>query len=137
MSHCIFQSFLSNSSYIDNIFLTSNKSIQSLRQMLEDAKHYHPNIKFNYEIGFCVSFLDLQIKNQEGILVTSVHHKKAAEPYLVPFESDHPWRVFENIIQGALSRAIRYSSTMTEFNHERRKIKLMLLYNRYTIYFHA
>jgi len=57
--------------------------------MLEDAKHYHPNIKFNYEIGFCVSFLDLQIKNQEGILITSVHHKKVAEPYLVPFKSDH------------------------------------------------
>jgi hypothetical protein len=52
--HCIFQSYLSNSSYIDDIFLTSNESIQSFRQILDDAKYYHRNIKFNYEIGSCV-----------------------------------------------------------------------------------
>ncbi len=61
----------------------------------------------------------------------SVHHKEATEPYVVPFKSDHPRHIFRNIVQGALLRAFRYSTTLQEFNKERRYIKLMLLYNGY------
>ncbi|CAF3766874.1 unnamed protein product [Rotaria socialis] len=68
----------------------------------------------------------------------SVHHKEATEPYVVPFESDHPRHIFQNIVQGALLRAFRYSTTLEEFNRERRYIKLMLLYNGYpTTYVHV
>ncbi len=59
-----------------------------------------------------------------------VHHKPAAEPYVVPLISDHPRNIFRNIIQTVLTQAIRYSSTFEAFHHERRYIKLMLLYNR-------
>ena len=97
--------------------------------MLEDANNLHSNIKLTYEVGNCVSFLDVEIKNQHGNLNTSVYHKEAAEPYVVPFSSDHPRHIFENIVRCALLRALRYSSTLKEFNHERRAIKLMLLYN--------
>ena len=76
-----------------------------------------------------IPFLDVQIKKIGNDLITSVYHKEAAEPYVVPFQSDHPRHVFVNIIECALLRAIRYSSTLQEFNHERRAIKLMLLYN--------
>ncbi len=62
-------------------------------------------------------------------MVTSVFPKEAAEPYIVPFKSDHPQNIFKNIIDGALMRAIRYSSTLAIFNEERRSIKLMFLYN--------
>ena len=65
----------------------------------------------------------------EGGLVTSVYQKEAAEPYIVPFKSDHPRHVFYNIIDGTLTRAIRYSSTLSAFDEERRFIKLKLLYN--------
>ncbi len=58
-----------------------------------------------------------------------MYHKEAAEPYLVLFKSDDPRHVFTNIIDGALMRTIRYSSTLSAFNEERRSIKLMLLYN--------
>ena len=75
------------------------------------------------------SFLNVHVKNMGHKLITSVHHKEAAEPYAVPFRSDHPRHVFFNITECALLRALRYSSTLEEFNHERRRIKLMLLYN--------
>ena len=122
---------------MDDIFLTSNGSLEQLCKILEEAKKYHPNIKFIYEIGSSVSFLDVQVTNRNGHLITSVHHKQAAEPYVVPYKSDHPRHIFENIIQTALVRAIRYSSTLTEFNHERCRIKLMLLYNGYGIRYPA
>ncbi|CAF2079602.1 unnamed protein product, partial [Rotaria magnacalcarata] len=57
--------------------------------------------------------------------------KPAAEPYVVPFISDHPRHVFENIVQTSLRRAIKYSSTFQLFNDERRYIKSTFLYNGY------
>ncbi|CAF1097900.1 unnamed protein product [Rotaria magnacalcarata] len=75
--------------YIDDIFLTSNDSTESPRDTLENANKYHLNIKLTHEIGSCVSFLDVQINNQDGNIITSVYHKEASEPYIVPFKSDH------------------------------------------------
>jgi hypothetical protein len=71
------------------------------------------------------------VKN--GVLATLVYHKEAAELYIVPFTSDHPRHVFASIIDGALTRAIRYSSTLSAFDEERRSIKLMLLYNGFVL----
>jgi hypothetical protein len=62
-------------------------------------------------------------------MVTSVFHKQAAEPYIVPFKSDHPRQIFKNVIDGALMRAVQYSSKPSAFHNERRRIKLMFLYN--------
>lgn len=97
--------------------------------MLDEANNLHPNSKLVRQIGTSVSFLDLLIENKNGVLTTSTYHKKAAEPYIVPFKSDHPRHTFRNIIENCLVRAVRYSSTLSEFHQERRSIKLMLLYN--------
>jgi hypothetical protein len=97
--------------------------------MLDEANSFHPNIKLVRQVGTSVSFLDVFIENKNGTLATSVYRKDSTEPYIVPFKSDHPRHVFSNIIDGALMRAIRYSSTLVAFNDERLLIKLMLLYN--------
>ena len=99
--------------------------------MLDQANNYHPNIKLVRQIGKSLPFLDVFVENKNGIVATSVYHKEAAEPYIVPFKSDHPRHIFKNIIETALVRAIRYSSTLQTFNQERRFIKLKLLYNGY------
>ncbi|CAF1549784.1 unnamed protein product [Adineta ricciae] len=117
--------------YIDDIFFTSNQSLDVVNQMLDEANHYHPNIKLVRQIGKSLPFLDVFVENKNGIIATSVYHKEAAETYVVPFQSDHPRHTFKNIIDTALTRAVRYSSTLQTFNQERRYIKLMLLYNGY------
>ncbi|CAF1164425.1 unnamed protein product, partial [Adineta ricciae] len=117
--------------YIDDIFITWNKSEQQLRKLLDEANQWHPNIKLEYKISRSLPFLDVLLTNHNGILLTSVYHKPAAEPYVVPFSSDHPRHTFVNIIQTSLKRAVQYSSTFEAFNDERRRIKLMLLYNGY------
>ena len=104
-----------------------------MRKLLEDANTSHPNIKLDHQIGQSLSFLDIFITNHSGTVSTSIYHKPSAEPYVVPFISDHPRHVFANIIQGALTRAVRYSSTYEAFDQERRYIKLMLLYNGYVL----
>ena len=115
--------------YIDDIFFTSNESLETINQILDEANQFHPNIKLVRQIGTALSFLDVYIENNNGTLATSVYHKEAAEPYTVPFKSDHPRHIFKNVIDGALTRAVRYSSTLPAFNKERRLIKLMFLYN--------
>jgi hypothetical protein len=97
--------------------------------MLDEANRIHPNIKIVRQLGTTISFIDVHIDNKNGTLVTSVYHKEAAEPYIVPFKSDHPRHIFKNVIDVALMRAIRYSSTLLAFNDEQRSIKLMFLYN--------
>ena len=97
--------------------------------MLDEANNLHPNMKLVRQIGTTIPFLDVLIENKNGVLATSVHHKSAAEPYLVPFSSDHPRHIFQNIVETAMIRAFRYSSTWSTFTSERRSLQLKLLYN--------
>ena len=121
--------FYNNDRYIDDFFFTSNESKAKIEAILREANKFHPNIKLEANISHCVSFLDVSITNNNGILSSSVYHKSAAEPCVVSFISDHPRHTFPNIIQAALVRAIRYSSTLENFQKEYRTIRLMLLYN--------
>lgn len=115
--------------YIDDIFLTWNRSERELKALLDEANNWHVNIKLHYNISQSLPFLDVLLTNDNGTLFTSVYHKPSAEPYVVPFISDHHPSVCGNIIQNMLARAVRYSSTFDAFNEERRQIKLVLLYN--------
>ncbi|CAF3032008.1 unnamed protein product [Rotaria sp. Silwood2] len=115
--------------YIDDIFFTCNESETKVKKWLESANQFHPNIKLTYTIAKSVPFLDVLVCNQNGILFSSVYHKPAAELSLLSFLSDHPRHVFRNVIQTALMRAIRYSSTFEALNIERRSIRLTLLLN--------
>ncbi|CAF3437083.1 unnamed protein product [Rotaria socialis] len=117
--------------YIDDIFMTRNRSENDLKHLLKDANTWHTNIKLECKISKSLPFLDIILTNNNGMLTTSVYHKPAAEPYVVPFISDHPRHIFVNVIQTSLTRALRNSSTFEIFNNERINIKLTLLYNGY------
>ncbi len=127
MSFCL--SFFINR-YIDDFIFTSNESEETIKQWLEEANKFHPNIKLTYKIAKTLPFLDVLISNNHGRLTSSVYHKLSAQPAILSFLSDHPRHIFRNIIQTLLTRAVRYSSTFEAFNIERRAIQLKLLYNK-------
>ncbi|CAF3713387.1 unnamed protein product [Rotaria socialis] len=114
--------------YIDDVIFTSNESETTIKEWLDFANQFHPNIKLTYTIGQCLPFLDVLIENRNATLYSSVYHKPAAEPTILSFLSDHPRHVFRNVIQTALMRAIRYSSTFEAFNIERRRITYPSVY---------
>jgi len=60
-----------------------------------------------------------------------IFRKSAAEPYIVPFSSDHPRHIHRNIIRGALYRGIRVCSDINDFDRERLTIEITLLFNGY------
>ncbi|CAF1529998.1 unnamed protein product, partial [Adineta ricciae] len=115
--------------YIDDIFMTWNRSERELRKLLHGASRRHSNIQLDYKIGRSLPFLDVLLTNNNGILSTSVYHKPSAQPDLVPFSFDHHPYVHANVIRTVLGRAIQYSSDMKTFNYENSQIELMLLYN--------
>ena len=61
--------------YIDDIFFTSNKTLDIINQMLDEANNFHPNIKLVRQIGISLPFLDVFIENKKGVLTTSVNRK--------------------------------------------------------------
>ena len=120
--------------YIDDVFMTTN-SINELNTILDQLEHKDKNIRITRSFGSRIEFLDVLINNNNGELKTSVFHKPAAEPYLLPFSSEHPHHTHINTIKGALLRAIRLCSNVEDFDHERLQIELKLLLNGYPLKF--
>ena len=56
--------------YIDEIFFTSNESLETTHQTLDEANQFHPNIKLIRQIGKSISFLDVFIDNNNSVLAT-------------------------------------------------------------------
>ena len=112
--------------------MTSNMSIDAIHTLLDlmnkqDEKH----IQITYQIGLKVEFLNVNIENSNGSLITSVFHKPAAEPYVLPYSSDHPRHIHINIPYQALLCAARLCSNVFVFDKERLDIELTLLINGY------
>ncbi|CAF3751475.1 unnamed protein product [Rotaria socialis] len=117
--------------YVEDIFFTLNDSLESVDQTLDEANSFHPNIKLVRQISRSIPFLDLFIENSKGALKTSVHHKEAAEPYVVPFGSHNSGHVFRNTVDAAITRIVCYSTTLAQFEEKIRQMTLMFLYNEY------
>lgn len=117
--------------YIDDIFMTTNETINDIKKEIERTAHKDVNIRISYRISRLVDFLDICIKNEKGRLTTTIYPKPAAEPYILPFTSDHPRHVQRNIPYGALLRAIRICSNLRDFETELIRIDLSLLLNSY------
>ena len=122
---------LSLSRYIDDFFMTTNQTIDEFNIELEKAKKKDVNIEINSIISTSVNFLDVTIANEDGHLRTSVFHKPTAEPYILPYTSDHPRHIHRNIPYAALLRAARLCSHVDDFNSERLRIDMSLLLNNY------
>ncbi|CAF1254965.1 unnamed protein product [Rotaria magnacalcarata] len=117
--------------YIDDIFMTTNESIDEMKNILDRANDKDVNIKINYQIGKSIDFLDITIHNEDGRLRTCLYHKPSAEPYILPYSSDHPRHISRNIPYAALLRAARICSDVNDFHAECIRIDMSLLLNEY------
>ena len=112
--------------------MTSNKAVDVIHDQLDWMnKKDEQHIRITYAVGLSVEFLDVHVENVNGALVTSVFHKPAAEPYVLPYSSDHPRHVHVNIPYEALLRAARLCSNVYAFDRERLGIEMVLLLNGY------
>ncbi|CAF1438276.1 unnamed protein product [Rotaria sordida] len=111
--------------------MTTNLTHDQIQVRLDNAHRKDPNIRISYSIQSTIDFLDVTVNSEHGHLKTSIFHKSAAEPYVLPYTSDHPRHVFRNIPYAALLRAARICSNVEDFDMERIRIDLSLLLNEY------
>jgi hypothetical protein len=111
--------------------MTTNQTIDEIKEQLEKAQNHDVNIKISYKIDVSVDFLDVCITNENSQLNTRIYHKPAAEPYILPCRSTHPRHILRNIPYSAYLRAIRICSNIDDFNSERCHIDVSLLLNGY------
>lgn len=128
---CSIKSISSICRYIDDVFMTTNLPIDQMHILLDIANRKDENIRITRSLGTTIEFLDVSVHNNQGQLKTTVFHKPAAEPYIVPFLSDHPRHIHRNAIKGVLFRAVRLCSNVEDFDRERLNIELTLLLNGY------
>jgi len=114
--------------------MTTN-SLNQINILLNRTEKEDENIRITCLFGSTIEFLDVLVNNDHRQLKTSVFHKPAAEPYLLPYLSEHPRHIHCNTIKGALFRAIRLCSHAEDFDHERLHIELKLLLNGYPLKF--
>ncbi|CAF4049813.1 unnamed protein product [Rotaria sordida] len=117
--------------YIDDVFMTTNLSKDEILQQLNETMKTDHNIKITITIKQSLEYLDATIENNNGNLKTTIYHKSAWEPYILPYESDHPRHIHANIIYTMLVRAARLCSTVEDFDMERLSTEMILLLNGY------
>lgn len=111
--------------------MTTNLSLDEITTRLDLANTKDENIRITTTIGSKIEFLDVFIENNNGQLRTSVFHKPAAEPYILPYLSDHPRHVHRSTVTSQLLRAARLCSHVEDFDQERINIEFTLLLNDY------
>jgi len=110
--------------------MTTN-SLSELHIPLNKIEKKDENIQITRSLGSTIEFLDVLIENNNGQLKTSVFHKPAAEPYILPYLSDHPRHIHRSTVKSQLIRAARLCSHVEEFDKERLNIEFTLLLNGY------
>ena len=111
--------------------MTTNLSFDQINARLDRANEKDENTRITRSIGATVEFLDVLIENNQGQLRTSVFHKAAAEPYILPYLSDHPRHIHRSTVKSGLIRAARLCSHIEDFDKERLNIEFTLLLNGY------
>jgi hypothetical protein len=92
----------------------TNVSIDEIKKELEKSANKDIHIKINYQIDISVDIRSVTITNDNAKLRTSIFHKPVAEPYILPFTSDHPRYIHIYIPYAALLRAVRICSNIAD-----------------------
>ena len=122
--------------YIDDIFLIWPHGIDTLLTFLENANRTHPNISFTYEYSStAVSFLDVIIKINNGIISTSLYKKNTDNHRYLHYTSCHPMHMKNSIIFSQLLRYKRICSDIKDFIKHSKELVTHFLHIGYPIKF--
>ncbi|CAF4960736.1 unnamed protein product, partial [Rotaria magnacalcarata] len=121
----------------NQIFFTWNQSLNELEQILKSMKSDYHHLSFDIHIGKNLNYLDLYLENHNGILYSRVHHQHNQQPYTLPYISSkgNSIRTYSHWLRSSLLRAIRYCTSIEDFNQERIYLEMTYLANGYSIDF--
>ena len=109
--------------YIDDIFLLWAGNNDDLLTFYRHINSFHPTIKFTMQSSKTdVSFLDIHIKLQDGLLHTDMYTKPTDRKAYLPSSSCHPKHCINNIPFSQLLRARRLCSKDEDFESQANSI---------------
>ena len=120
--------------YIDDIFLIWPHGIDTLQTFLDNANRTHPNISFTHEYSStAVSFLDVIIKINNGIISTRLYKKTTDNHRYLNYTSCHPMHIKNSIIFSQLLRYKRICSDRKDFIKHSKELVTHFLHIGYPI----
>lgn len=119
----------------DQLFFTWTQSTDMFEQALERVRQRAAHIKFETKIDFHVDFLQVYIENRQGVHYTRVHHDSMTQKYILPFVNRHAYVEHSHWLRSSLVRAVRYCTSVEDFNQERAYLQMTLLANGYGLEF--
>lgn len=106
-----------------------------LEQALERVRKRTNHIKFDVKMGYQIDFLQAYIENQKGVLYTRVYHDPIMQKYTLPYVNRHSQIEHSHWFRSSLIQAVRYCTTIEDFNQQRAYLQVTLLANGYGLEF--
>jgi hypothetical protein len=122
--------------YKNQIFFTWNQSSEELEQILQHMTSKYDHLDFDIQIQDKLTYLDIYLENQHGQLYSRIHHRQNQQPHTLPYTSNgNSIRYHSHWLRSSLIRAVRYCTTVEDFNQERIYLEMTYLANGYSFEF--
>jgi hypothetical protein len=116
--------------------LTWNKTADELRQLLQTTMATRDrNFEIDVKIDFKGQFLGAHLQNLSGTLFSSVYHDPDIPKYTLPYVIGDSKAEHSHWLRSALIRAVRYCTSVYDFNHEQIRLEITCLANGYSLEF--
>ena len=110
--------------YMDDVAGAASCSEEDLRQFLEFASSFHPNLEYTWSVSTDkLPFLDICMKPQANRIATSIHYKATDSHSYLNFSSSHPYSCKSSIPYSQFLRLRKICSDDTDFDIEAAKME--------------
>lgn len=119
--------------YQNQIFFTWNQSLDELHEILQKMSSQYHHLDFAVNIQQELIYLDISLENRHGSIYSCIHHPQNRQQYTLPYISNgNSIRQHSHWLRSSLIRAVRYCTTVEDFNQERIYLEMTYLANGYT-----
>jgi len=119
----------------NQIFFTWNQPVNKLHQLLQTIGSEHSYVVLEVEFGSKIAFLNAYIENLNGTLYTRVYHDPSIQKYTLPYVIGNAKVAHSHWFRSALIQAVRYCTSVYDFNQERIYLEITCLANGYSLEF--
>jgi hypothetical protein len=120
----------------DQIFLTWNETADKFHQLLQDLLYnVYPNLETKINIGLKTHMLSVYLENLDGALYSRVYHDPTIPKYTLPYVLGDAKVAHSHWFRSALIRAVRYCTSVFDFQQERIYLEITCLRNGYSLEF--
>lgn len=116
------------------MFFTWNDSDDQLQTTLTRIKQTYANHSTIINLGYSVTFLDVEITQNQGKLRTNIHRPCLTEPYVLPYLVNYSTKFYQQAIRSLLVRAVQCCTHISDYYDEHRFIFTTCLFNHFPLY---